>query len=371
MTRALSVLHVLAPARYGGLERVVASLVAGQAANGVDARVLAIVEPDATEHPFLAMLRRNGSTADALVVPPRHYLAERRGVVQHCLTTRPSVVHIHGARPDVLVSGVIRDAGFPVVSTVHGFTGGDLKNRFYELLQRRALRRMDAVVAVSRPLSRELIAGGVPERRMHVVPNAAPQDGERMSRAEARAELGIPSDARVIGWVGRLTSEKGCDVFIEAMARVERTHVVASIIGSGQERAGLEGLDAARRLGPRLHWHGEIPAAARLLAAFDVFVMSSHTEGTPMVLFEAIQAGVPVVSTAVGGIPDVVSAEEAVLVPPNDARQLAEAILRTVDDPDGAAMRARRATIRIEAEFSAHRWVERYSAIYRTVLARQ
>src|SRR5687767_13117470 len=99
-----SVLHVLAPARYGGLERVVASLAAGQADAGLDSRVLAIVEPGETDHPFLDGMQRGGIPADALVVPPRRYVAERRGVVEWCRRTRPSIVHVHGARPDVLVA---------------------------------------------------------------------------------------------------------------------------------------------------------------------------------------------------------------------------------------------------------------------------
>jgi glycosyltransferase involved in cell wall biosynthesis len=314
------------------------------------------------------MLRRDGVSVEALVVPPRRYLAERRQVVERCVRAQPSVVHVHGARPDVLVAGVIRRAGFRVVSTVHGFTGGDLKNRFYEAMQRRALRRMDAVVAVSRPLSRELIDHGVPAQRMHVLPNAAPNDAERMSREEARAALGIAPHERVVGWVGRLTAEKGCDVFVAAMAVIDRADVVASIIGSGQQRDELVRLAGSMDSGPRLRWHGELPAAGRFLGAFDVFVMSSRTEGTPMVLFEAIQAGVPVVTTAVGGIPDVVSSEEALLVAPDDANALAGAIRRAVDDPAAAERRAVNAAARIRTEFSRQQWVARYSAVYRSAL---
>ncbi len=370
MIAALSVLHVLAPARYGGLERVVSSVAVGQAEAGIDTRVLAIVEPDDAEHPVIMALRRDGITADALVIPPRQYLAERRGVVDWCRRTRPSVVHVHGARPDVLLSGVIRAAGFPVVTTVHGFTGGDLKNRFYEALQRRALRGMDAVIAVSRPLARELIRRGVPAHRVHLVPNAARRSDVTLSRADARAQLGIASHETVVGWVGRLTSEKGCDVFVRAMASVISAHAAsASIVGSGQESQVLARLADKVGLGSAIRWHGEIPGAGRVLTAFDVFVMSSRTEGTPMVLFEAIQAGVPVVATAVGGIPDVISADDAVLVPGDDAARLAAGILEVLNDPASAARRAAVAAKRIDTAFSPGAWVERYSAVYGAVLA--
>src|SRR5688500_12832365 len=89
-----SVLHVLAPARYGGLERVVGSLAAGQSDAGLDSRVLAIIEPAESDHPFIATLRHEGIPVDALVVPPRHYLLERREVREWCRRTRPSIVHV-------------------------------------------------------------------------------------------------------------------------------------------------------------------------------------------------------------------------------------------------------------------------------------
>jgi glycosyltransferase involved in cell wall biosynthesis len=362
-----SVLHVLAPAQYGGLEQVVRSLVAGQAAAGLDPRVLAIVEPHELDHPFVATLRAAGRSVDTLPVAPRRYMAERWGVAQWCLRTRPSVVHVHGARPDVLVGGAVRGAGFPVVSTVHGFTGGDLKNRFYEVLQRRALRGMDAVVAVSRPLARELVASGVRSRRMHVVPNAAPPGRDRPSRSDARRTLGIPPDACVIGFVGRLTREKGCDLFLAAMAATP-ARVSASVIGSGREQPTLERAAQEAGLTARIRWHGAVESAGRLLAAFDAVVISSRTEGTPMLLFEAIQAGVPVVAAAVGGIPDVISDAEAILVPPGDTAELARAILRTIDDPGTSAQRVARARARVAAEFSLERWVDQYSAVYQAAL---
>jgi glycosyltransferase involved in cell wall biosynthesis len=106
-----------------------------------------------------------------------------------------------------------------------------------------------------------------------------------------------------------------------------------------------------------------------MLAAFDVVAMSSRTEGTPIILFEAIQAGIPVVTTAVGGIPDVVSSAEACLVPPVAPRELAVGILRTLDDSTAAADRSARAQARIKADFSPSRWVERYSAVYEAALS--
>ncbi len=101
------------------------------------------------------------------------------------------------------------------------------------------------------------------------------------------------------------------------------------------------------------------------MPAFDVFALSSRTEGVPIVLFEAIAAGVPVVATRVGGIPEVVGEAEAVLVPTEAPAALAAAIRQVLDHPSDAAARLRAARARVAAEFDPERWLDRYESLYR------
>jgi glycosyltransferase involved in cell wall biosynthesis len=112
---------------------------------------------------------------------------------------------------------------------------------------------------------------------------------------------------------------------------------------------------------------GQVTEAARLIKAFDVLVLSSRTEGTPMVLFEAMAARVPVVATAVGGVPDVVSQNEALLVPPDRPDELASAIAAVRNDPAAARTRADAAAKRLATEYAVGPWVERYAAVYRGI----
>jgi glycosyltransferase involved in cell wall biosynthesis len=114
-------------------------------------------------------------------------------------------------------------------------------------------------------------------------------------------------------------------------------------------------------------WHGVVPDAGRLLRAFDVLVLSSRTEGTPMVVLEAMAAGVPIVATRVGGVPDVLSSADAMLVPPEDPAALAAAIRAVHDHPDAARSRADSARRRLDTEFALAPWLARYEAIYRQV----
>lgn len=188
-----------------------------------------------------------------------------------------------------------------------------------------------------------------------------------MAREAARAELGIGRDEFVAGWVGRLSAEKGPDVMVDAVSVLAPMGIRFSMVGDGRLGDALRRRAAMRGVTPYIRWHGVVPEAARYLPAFDVLTLSSRTEGTPIVLFEAMAAGVPVVATAVGGIPDVVSDREALLVPPGDLAALTRAILQVRDDPVAAEIRATQARERLGHDFAAGPWIERHLAIYRTM----
>jgi glycosyltransferase involved in cell wall biosynthesis len=352
----VAVLHVVAPGQVGGLESVVLALTAGQAARGDRVHVAVMLDGQLPEkHAFLESVNTLDVDLTTFVLRPRAYASERARIAELCAKVRPDVVHTHGYRTDVIDSGVARRMGIPTVTTVHGFTGiGGWRGRLYEYLQRRAFRRFDAVVAVSRPLVTLLRNDGVAPDRVHMIPNAyAP--GEFIARADARRTLGL-GDGFIAGWIGRLSREKAPDVFVEAVDQVEG--MSAAIIGSGRE---------APRNSPRVKMLGQVADAARLMKAFDVLVLSSRTEGTPMVLFEAMAAHVPVVATAVGGVPDVVSDNEALLVLPDRPEALARAIESIRSDPASARLRADAAAKRLATEYAVGPWVERYAAVYRGV----
>lgn len=359
----LDTLHILAPGRFGGLERVVHDLAAAQRDAGLRVAVAAVVDPASPPDAFLERLRRSGIATHVVRVPARAYLRERRALRALATGLAPRVAHTHGYRADVIGGAAASGAGFPVVSTVHGFTGGGRRNRLYEALQARVLRRFDAVAAVAASVAANLRARGVPPERIHVVRNAWRPSGAPHSRADARAALGLPADAAVAGWVGRLSPEKGAELFLEAVARA-RHGVLASVVGDGPEAARLARLAARLGISARVAWHGALPDAAALFPAFDVFVLSSGTEGTPMVLLEAMACRVPIVATRVGGVPDVVGPGEARLVPPGDAVALARAIDDVLDHPGAAATRAAAAAARLATDFSPAAWVEGYEALY-------
>lgn len=358
----LTIVHAFEPGEYGGLERVVEGLAVVQRRAGHSVHVICI-RRDRADDPLADRLRQSDVRVEQIVVPPRAYLAERAAVRRVLRRLSPDIVHTHGFRPDVLHGGVARRLGLTTVTTAHGRTGGSLKITLYERLQDRAFRRFDAVAVVSSPLLEQLTKRGVDRSILHLVPNGW-MGGvvPALDRVAARAALGVgPADMH-IGWAGRVSMEKGPDVLVDAMALLRDVSATASVLGDG---ALLEQMrERARVANARMQWNGAIPNAARFFPGFDVFVLSSRTEGTPIALLEAMAAEVPVVATAVGGVPGVVGDEEALLVPPNDPRALADAILAIRARPDLARERAARARRRLERDFSVATWLRRYADVY-------
>lgn len=364
----LGIVHVVAPGLVGGLERVVQGLACGQHAQGHRVAVISLIEPRDGSHPFPVPLQEKGVTVFELRSHSKAFVSERRAVRRLLMRFHPDVVHTHGYRPDLLHAPTARRLGIPTVSTQHGTCRLGGKAALYEWMDRRALRRFQAVVAVSSPIAELLVREGVPPERVHLVPNGWTGNVAFLPRREARHALGLPCEGRIIGFVGRLIPVKGPDVFAEAFLRLRDDQARGVMVGDGSERASIEEMLRAAGRRDRLLLAGHRDCAAALLKAFDLFVLSSRSEGTPIVLFEAMAAGVPTVVTAVGGVPDVVSERESRIVPPDDPAALATAVQEALADPADTTARARRATARLERDFGVAQWLRRHEVVYRALL---
>lgn len=362
-------MHLCAPAHVGGLERVVQGLSTGQARRGHRVVAVAVVQPGADTSAFLDPLRDGGVECVRIEIPGRGYLSELRQVRALFDSWKPDVLHTHGYRSDLLHGGVARRRGIATVTTLHGSSRMGGASHLFEWMQEWALRRFDGVVAVSAPLVRSLRARGVREERIHEVPNAwTPPDGP-LPREEARRALDAPESGLLVGWVGRLIPVKGCDVFLRAVAQVEGGDWLAVVIGDGPERAGLEALARELGLSDRVRFLGAIPDAARLFSGLDLFVLSSRSEGTPMVLLEAMGAGLPVVATSVGGVPDVMAEDVGGwLVPPEAPDRLAEAVALAIGDAAARRDRAARGAERVRSRYDGESWISRHEDVYHAAL---
>jgi glycosyltransferase involved in cell wall biosynthesis len=294
--------------------------------------------------------------------------ALRRGLAR----LRPDLVHTHSSKAGFLGRMAARRAGTPrILHTPHVFPfqwARGLRGAFYLALERFAARRCDRIVCVGEEQRRDALRFHVaPEDKLVVIRNAAPvpEPAGPDERAARRAELDLAPDALAVGLVGRLAPQKGAGDFLRAAAALLPRHrsVVCLLLGAGPLEAELRGL--ARRLelpAERFRFLGYRENAARLYPAFDVVALSSHYEGLPYVLLEAMACGVPVAATDVLGSREVIVHESSgLLVPPGDPPRLAEALLRLLDDRElrarlGAAGRARvREQFGLEPFFESHR----------------
>jgi glycosyltransferase involved in cell wall biosynthesis len=301
-----------------------------------------------------------------LALPPRAYRAEARSIAEQVALLGAQIVHSHGYRTDVVTALSRLNGRTGRVSTAHGYTGGGWKNRTYEGIQAIAWRRFDRVVAVSEPLVDALKARRVEPDRIRLIPNAWRRGATPLAKADARERLGIDPESRVIGWAGRISPEKGLDVALDAFSALEPAAEALElhVIGEGRLQRKLESRTRELGIEPQVVWHGAVENAAAVFRAFDLFVLSSRTEGTPMVLFEAISAGAPIVATQVGGVPDVISEAEAWLVPPEAPEALATALREALRLPEERCARARRARARLDRDHAFEPWIEAHMVLY-------
>ena len=235
-------------------------------------------------------------------------------------------------------------------------------------------RRVARYIAVAGVIRDILVDAGVHGDRVKVVNSSIDLSTFARSdqhRAEARAELGIPPDAVVVGNVAALAWHKGQTDLLAAMPRVAAAFPGAwcVIVGGGEEREALEKQAAALAGQPRIVLTGMRKDVPRLLNAFDVFCMPSHFEGFCNSVLEALATGIPVVATRAGGLPEIVEdGTTGLLVPPKDPEALATGILRVLSDTGLARHFSEEGRRAAQTRFGVDLMVEKTIAIYRETL---
>jgi glycosyltransferase involved in cell wall biosynthesis len=283
--------------------------------------------------------------------------------------TGARIVHSHGYK--AAVPGVIaaRLAGARSI-----ITGHNLFPEKASLLARTSIRiasmLSDRVIAVAPALARSLIAAGVTERKIEVIPNGIDLSVYDTGRCrETREALGIPDCAPVVFCAARLTEVKGVEYLIRSAALIseKKPDALVLIAGDGPDRESLEAL--ARQMAPdTVRFLGRRDDIPDLLAAADIVAMPSLAEGHPLTLVESMAARKPVVASRVGGLADAVIEEETgLLVRPADPEALALAILRLIDSPDLAHKLGLAARHYAEQEFTIERMIDHTKEVYTCV----
>lgn len=367
----LVIAHVLPSFGLGGQERVALRLATGQQAGGH--RTLAVSLDPNPAGPLADEFRHNG--IEPLTVPKLARGLDWRlpGRLAHEFRRRGvTVVHAHNPQALIYAALAGKAAGAAVVYTCHG-QNSLAAGRLW--LTRLASLVVDAYVAVS-----PLIAARVRNHhecsaaKLRVIENGVDLSAFRPdagARREVRAELELPERAWVVGTVGRLVEDKNPGLLLRAALPLLGPEDRLVFVGDGPLSLALQPLAARHPAGRWVNFLGARHDVARLLAGFDAFALSSRTEGLPLALLEAMAVGLPIVATAVGGVPDVVrDGWSARLVPSGDEAALRQALDQLRRDPSAAAEMGRCA--RQESQrYSAATMTSRYLDLYHHCLAQK
>jgi glycosyltransferase involved in cell wall biosynthesis len=289
----------------------------------------------------------------------------------------PDIVQTHSVKSHFLVrlSGAYKQR--PWIAFHHGYTWTDLKVLFYNQLDRWSLRASSRVVAVCQPFASALERGGIPRERITIQHNSVtrflPAAIDTVTRL--RQDLRIPNGVPVLVNVARLSREKGQADLIKAVAVLKKENsqfqLRLVLVGAGPDRARLERLATKWGAADRITFVGHQSDVAPYYSLADLMVLPSCTEGSPNTLLEAMAAGLPIVATAVGGVPEIASAHEAaLLVPPQDPVALASAISEVLNTESLRARLSAAARNAVSA-YSPEAYCDSMLSLYRDRLAGQ
>ncbi|MFP5336379.1 MAG: glycosyltransferase family 4 protein [Actinomycetes bacterium] len=291
------------------------------------------------------------------------------------LVTSADVVHAHGHQAGllaVLVAGSVRPRPPVVVSWHNAVLGAGAGRRARAVLEAVQARRADLLTGASDDLVERARDLGAARARLAPVaaPDAGGWAGDRAAeRAALARELGLDPGGPWLLTVSRVAPQKNLPVLVDAAARLrERPGLAWLVVGEGD--AGLQARldEQARATGAPVRFLGARRDVTRLMALADAFVLASDWEARALVVQEALAAGTPVVTTAVGGLPELVG-DAGVLVPPGDAAALADAVGRLLDDPAERERLGRAGVERFAQLPTEPEVVSQWAAEYRRLLA--
>jgi glycosyltransferase involved in cell wall biosynthesis len=345
------VVHIHRIRGIGGSERHVLTLLPALAAEGIEPVFLGLDDPDWPVEPFYRELDVESVRVECpRDLDPRLVRRVRRELAR----LRPDVVHTHLVHADVYGALGAR-RGVPVVSTKHN--DDPFRRGPFRYVERTLTRRAARVIAITRALRRFCIDEvGLPPGKVEAVHYGL--DGLPEAWGE-NPELDLPDDARVLLCVARLAEQKGVDVAVQALAQVRKVEprAVLVVLGEGPQRPDLaaEGVYLPGRVGDVAQWYRRA----------ELLVHPARWEGFGLALLEAMLAAKPVVATRVSAAPEIVAdGHTGLLVPPDDAGALANAVIGLLDDPLRAVEMGAAGLGRARSQFSVAQMAGRTAAVY-------
>jgi glycosyltransferase involved in cell wall biosynthesis len=373
----LRIAHVTASPNFGGVENIILSISRSLERTKDIQHVIASFSERGNAVPFLCEVEKAGFPAYGFKNDTPHLLAATLEMIRFLKQHQIQILCAHGHKPRILGWFAAKYLQIPIIGVSHGWTGENPKIKLYERIDKWMLRRMDHVVCVSQAQADKVIRFGTPASRISVFYNAIQMDRfDQPSDISYRQRLEAMFSQKpklIVGAAGRLSPEKGLDVLISAACRLPSV-VSVVIFGDGFLREPLQKQINDLGLSSSVVLAGFTDQLDQYMHHFDLFVQSSHTEGLPSVLLEAMAAKTAVVATQVGGTGELVVEAPAneggtgLMVSPNDPNALADAMQRVLSDSELRRAMGENGRQRVEQCFTVEPQAEAYWELFGRLL---
>jgi glycosyltransferase involved in cell wall biosynthesis len=388
---SLRIAHITASPSFGGVERLILEVGRSLQRTKDVEQIFASFPENGRAEPFLHEIKKSGFTPYGFKNDMPHLFAATRELIRLLKKHQIQILCAHGHKARMLGWFATKWLRIPIIGISHGWTGETKAVQLYERIDKWMHRRMDHIVCVSQGQADKVIRFGTPASRVSVIYNAV-----RMDRFNVPSDISFRQHLEsmfstkpelIIGAAGRLSPEKGFDVLINACAnnffsaaQRERTRVAAKtqadteiidenigfvIFGEGFLREPLQKQIDELGLSQSVVMPGFTDELDKYMHHFDLFVQSSHTEGLPSVLLEAMSARTAVVATRVGGTGElVVEGSTGLMVQPNDSHALAEAMRKVICDDELRRTMGENGRQRVEQSFTIEPQAEAYWKLF-------
>ncbi|MCG7985955.1 MAG: glycosyltransferase [Candidatus Thiodiazotropha weberae] len=385
----MKVLHLIDSGGLFGAEKVLLSLVKQQMHDRMEPIIGSINDSPIKTKALELEAKTRGYKIHKFIMKPGISLSGANNIINYAKKNRVDIMHSHGYKANILIGLQPRFfRKIPIISTMHGWTNTKKfsKMRLNQELDAFALRHVDKIVLVSKGMLTNKKISKLPKEKLTVIENGvdivnvdytkldnASIIDEYIYEEELRCKLkSFCNKSIVVGTVGRLSKEKGFEYLIEAIylvrKKVERD-VKLLIIGDGVEKDNLLERISAYDLDTKVMFTGYVDNAFNLLPLFDIFALSSLTEGLPITLLEAMQYSLPIVSTNVGGIPYVIENKKSgLLVNPLQPKELADSIELLINDEAYAIKLAEQSKSIFLDRYSSGAMATKYHQIYQKLV---
>ena len=366
----MRIVHIISSLGVFGAESVLLNIISALENNKDEPYLICLKNKNKLEPKIYTRAKEAGVPVKIISCINRFDVGAISLIVKFIKKRQIEVIHTHNYKSNMYGVIAAKFAKVPVVCTLHGWVAENSKVRFYEFIDRLIIRRMDHIVTVSPAIRKDIEISGINPKKITYIPNAV--DVNRFScshkSSDLRQKLGL-KNSLVVGAIGRLVPEKGHKYLLKAFKGISSAVPAAKLLMVGDGYLKDDLMAQAQNLGisDKVVFVGIQDDIVSVYEAIDVLVLSSLTEGLPLVILEAMSMKVPVVASAVGSIPYIINNGEGILVEPKNIEELERAMFVALHDKALGRRMGEKAREKVTTNFSLEIFSQNYINLYKRI----